>query len=78
MCLCVLLGQMMIHFVGKRAFRTFLWTAFLHFIFTTAEHVKDISPSSILQREKRAWKWNMMLVYEEKQPSDPPEIIGRV
>ncbi|XP_060767860.1 cadherin-5 isoform X2 [Neoarius graeffei] len=69
---------MMIHFVGKQAFRTFLWTAFLHFIFTTAEHVKDISPSSILQREKRAWKWNMMLVYEEKQPSDPPEIIGRL
>ncbi|MCJ8747185.1 hypothetical protein PDJAM_G00150470 [Pangasius djambal] len=69
---------MMIRSVGKRAVRTFLWAAFLHFIFTGAEHVKDVSKSSVLQREKREWQWNMLLVYEEKQPQNPPEIIGKL
>ncbi|MCI4392969.1 hypothetical protein PGIGA_G00152000 [Pangasianodon gigas] len=69
---------MMIRSVGKRAVRTFLWTAFLHFIFTGAEHVEDVSKSSVLQREKREWQWNMLLVYEEKQPQNPPEKIGKL
>lgn len=69
---------MMVRSVGKRALRTFLWMAFLHVIFITAERVKDASPSSVLQRQKREWQWNMMTAYEEKQPQNPPEIIGKV
>ncbi|XP_058238152.1 cadherin-5 [Hemibagrus wyckioides] len=58
--------------------RTFLWTVFLHLVFTTAEDVKDISASSVLQRQKREWQWNMLIVYEEKPPQDPPEVIGKL
>ncbi|XP_027016011.2 cadherin-5 [Tachysurus fulvidraco] len=69
---------MMIHCSGTRALRTFLWTVFLHLIFTTAENVKDISASSVLQRQKREWQWNMLIVYEEKPPQFPPEVIGKL
>ncbi|KAI5088810.1 cadherin-5 precursor [Silurus meridionalis] len=41
-------------------------------------HVKIVSPSTILQREKREWQWNTLLAYEEKDPQSPPEIIGKL
>ncbi|KAK3528250.1 hypothetical protein QTP86_028484 [Hemibagrus guttatus] len=69
---------MMILCAGKQALGTFLWTAFLHLIFTTGEDVKDISTSSVLRRQKREWQWNMLIVYEEKPPQDPPEVIGKL
>ncbi|XP_053473128.1 cadherin-5 [Ictalurus furcatus] len=62
----------------RAAVRTFLWTAFLHFLFTAAEHVKDISPSSVLRREKREWKWNTFHTSEEKPPQLLPETIGKL
>lgn len=75
-CLCVLLlGQMT---MMRAAVRTFLWTAFLHFLFTAAEHVKDLSPSSVLRREKREWKWNTFHTSEEKPPQLLPETLGKV
>ncbi|KAF4090844.1 hypothetical protein AMELA_G00030280, partial [Ameiurus melas] len=60
----------------RAAVRTFLWTAFLHFLFTAAEHVEDVSPSSVLHREKRGWTWNTFHVFEEKPAKYLPETIG--
>ncbi|XP_062845316.1 cadherin-5 [Trichomycterus rosablanca] len=56
----------------------FLWTFLLNFIFTTAEGVKDASPVSVLHREKRDFQWKTIIVYEEKNPQNPPEKIGQL
>lgn len=79
--MCVVLHQvmmMMLRSIGKRKLWTFLWTAFLHFMFTSAGHVENVPASSVLRRHKREWQWNTMLVYEERQPQNPPQAIGKV
>lgn len=35
-------------------------------------------PSRVLQRQKRAWKWDKLYVNEEMPPKNPPEKIGKV
>lgn len=70
--------MMMMRFAGERALWAFLWTVVLHVMSTTADHGKGFSPPSVLQRHKREWQWNMLIVYEEKPPQFPPEVIGKV
>uniref|UniRef100_A0A8C1F9A4 Cadherin-5 n=1 Tax=Cyprinus carpio carpio TaxID=630221 RepID=A0A8C1F9A4_CYPCA len=35
-------------------------------------------PSRVLQRHKRAWKWDKLYVNEEMPPKNPPEKIGKL
>nr|AMR55388.1 cadherin-5 [Schizothorax prenanti] len=35
-------------------------------------------PSRVLQRQKRAWKWDKLYVNEEMPPKNPPEKIGKL
>ncbi|TTW57047.1 Cadherin-5 [Bagarius yarrelli] len=51
---------------------------FLNLLLSVAVRVEDISASSVLQRHKREWQWNMFIVYEEKPPQFPPEVIGKL
>ncbi|XP_043100166.1 cadherin-5 [Puntigrus tetrazona] len=36
------------------------------------------TPSRVLQRHKRAWKWDKLYVNEEMPPKNPPEKIGKL
>ncbi|XP_036417163.1 cadherin-5-like [Colossoma macropomum] len=70
----------MIHPVWRQMALTLLWAGFLglQFILSEAEDVKDVHHSPVLHRQKREWRFNILLAFEEIPPQNLPQLIGQL
>ncbi|XP_036418773.1 cadherin-11-like [Colossoma macropomum] len=70
----------MIHPVWTQIAWTLLWAGFLglQFILSAAEDVKDVQHSPVLHKQKREWRYNILLAFEELPPQNLPQQIGQL